>query len=108
MNKKTKSLKMRKFRINYLMNKRGQIEVLIAIIVLAVVLIGGYYVANILPRGELVQGEPPQSKYVANSETQKVCTIDNINFVPAENRINFLKLEDALKLGFTYSENCIN
>ena len=92
----------------YSMKKRGQLEVLVAIVVLAVVLVGGYYVVKIQPVGQLVQGEFPQPSYVGNKELLKVCTIDNRNFVPINDRIEFLKLEDALKLGFTYSENCIN
>jgi len=98
------SLNKMKMGINT-MKKRGQLEILVAVIVLAVVLIGGYYVAK-TQKGEFFQGEPPQPQYVGDSKTQKVCSTEDINFVPANNRILFLKLEDAIKLGFTYSDNC--
>lgn len=91
------------------MKKRGQLETIVALIVLAVVLVGGYFVA-VTSKGSYVQGNIvlEQSKYIGNSESKLVCSISEIGNVPIANRYSFLRLEDAFKLGYTYSENCIN
>ena len=71
------------------MKKRGQLEILVAVIVLAVVLIGGYYVAK-TQKGEFFQGEPPQPQYVGDSKTKKVCFLISGKFLAIKAAASFV------------------
>ena len=90
------------------MQKKGQLELLGAIIVILVVAYAGYFLIQertLTITGNVISELP---KYVGNTENNKVCltTKANTQNIPEETRIFFNSLEQANQIGFLYSNNC--
>ena len=87
------------------MNKRGQIEILGAGIVLMIVLFSGLYILKTDSGNNVL---PSEIKYVGNTQTKQFCSIslyDHLK-IPEKNRIFFVTEQDAMNYNLKYSDRC--
>ena len=88
------------------MFKKGQAEIIGAIIVLSIVAYGGFFLMQEDNVTGLVIKETPD--YVGDYSNHKFCLVneENIQNIHEENRILFYTTEQADKLDFIFSTNC--